>query len=61
MALEFLGKLFSKEEIVKDPVCGMEMEKKKAKETAEYHGRNFYFCNPGCKRVFLEKPESYTK
>jgi YHS domain-containing protein len=42
-----------------DPVCGMEVEEKKAKHTSEYKGETYYFCAPGCKLMFEEEPETY--
>jgi YHS domain-containing protein len=40
--------------MVKDPVCGMEVDERQAKETAEHQGKTTYFCAPGC-RVAFEK------
>ena len=31
----------------KDPVCGMQVDPKKAAGTSEYQGKTYYFCNPG--------------
>jgi len=46
-------------ERVKDPVCGMEIDKDKAAETYEYKGKTYYFCAPGCKREFEKELEKY--
>jgi YHS domain-containing protein len=47
-----------------DPVCGMTVDVARA-ETAglllEYDGRTFGFCGSGCRRAFLEEPESYVE
>jgi YHS domain-containing protein len=43
-----------------DPVCKMEMDEKTARFKAEYKGETYYFCAPGCKKAFEEKPEEYT-
>lgn len=43
----------------KDPVCGMMVEKSKAKHTAEFQGKTFYFCCAGCKQKFEQSPERY--
>ncbi len=40
-----------------DPVCGMTVEEARAQATAEYGGKLYYFCAPGCKRTFEQNPE----
>jgi YHS domain-containing protein len=47
--------------MAKDPVCGMEVDEKKAAAKSEYKGKTYYFCAPGCKRAFDENPERYVK
>ena len=42
-----------------DPVCKMEVDEKTARFKTEYKGETYYFCAPGCKKVFEEKPEEY--
>ncbi len=42
-----------------DPVCGMQVDEKTAKHKTEYKGDTYYFCAPGCKFTFDEKPEDY--
>jgi xanthine dehydrogenase accessory factor len=44
---------------VKDPICGMTVEKSKAKHKAEFQGKTFYFCCAGCKQKFEQSPERY--
>lgn len=46
-------------EMVKDPVCGMEVDPKTTTLKAEYEGQTYYFCAPGCKREFERNPERY--
>lgn len=46
-------------EKVKDPVCGMEIEKSEAAATYKYGGKTYYFCAPGCKQEFEKEPEKY--
>ena len=41
----------------KDPVCGMQVDPKKAAGTSEYQGKTWYFCSAGCKRKFDQNPE----
>lgn len=43
----------------KDPICGMMVEKGKAKHKSEFHGQTFYFCCAGCKQKFEQSPERY--
>jgi xanthine dehydrogenase accessory factor len=43
----------------KDPICGMTVEKSKAKHKAEFRGKTFYFCCAGCKQKFEQSPERY--
>ncbi len=45
--------------MAKDPVCGMEVDEKKAAATSQYQGQTYYFCAPGCKVSFDRNPERY--
>ncbi len=45
--------------MAKDPVCGMEVDEKKAAATAAYKGKTYYFCAPACKTTFQKTPEKY--
>jgi len=45
--------------MAKDPVCGMEVDEKKAAAKSEHEGKTYYFCAPGCKKAFDETPEKY--
>ena len=47
--------------MAKDPVCGMEVDEKKAAATSVYQGKTYYFCAVGCKRAFDKDPEKYLK
>lgn len=47
--------------MAKDPVCGMEVDEKKAAATSEYKGKTYYFCARGCKVAFDKDPEKYLK
>jgi YHS domain-containing protein len=43
-----------------DPVCGIELDQELA--TIHIHnGRSYYFCCEGCKRIFLRKPNKYSR
>jgi YHS domain-containing protein len=44
---------------VKDPVCGMMVDRNTAQHKSEYKGQTYYFCAPGCKTAFDKEPEKY--
>lgn len=45
--------------MVRDPVCMMELDPRKAPATAEYEGRLYYFCSDRCRNKFLVQPKVY--
>jgi YHS domain-containing protein len=45
--------------MVKDLVCGMDVDPKTAINKSEYNGKMYYFCSPGCKKDFDKEPEKY--
>lgn len=45
--------------MVKDPVCNMDVDEKKAASTSEYKGKTCFFCAKICKEKFDEEPERY--
>ena len=45
--------------IVKDPVCGMDVDSTKAKYKTDYKKITYYFCNPKCEVKFNSNPDSY--
>ena len=47
------------EELVTDPVCGMEIDPASAAGSSEYEGQTHYFCNLNCKQSFDAEPEKY--
>ncbi len=47
--------------MVKDPVCNMDIDEKKAAATTIYKGKTYYFCAIGCKEKFDSEPEKYLK
>jgi P-type Cu+ transporter len=47
--------------LVRDPVCGMEIDSKTAAATTTYQGKTFYFCRVECKEQFVRSPERFTK
>jgi YHS domain-containing protein len=46
--------------MTKDPVCGMEVNEKKAPATSMYKGEHYNFCGQQCKDKFDQNPERYT-
>ncbi|MGA2286699.1 MAG: YHS domain-containing protein [Dehalococcoidia bacterium] len=45
--------------MVKDPVCGMEIDSETAAGSSEYEGTTYYFCSEGCKHDFDTSPWKY--
>ena len=46
-------------ELVKDPVCGMEINPETAAASSEYEGVTYYFCAEACKTEFDAEPSKY--
>ena len=46
---------------VKDPACGMWVDPEKARGTADYKSKTYYFCSRGCKLDFDEDPAGVLK
>jgi Cu+-exporting ATPase len=44
--------------IVKDLICGMNIESTTAAATSEFGGKTYY-CAPGCKKEFDKDPAKY--
>ena len=45
--------------IVRDPVCGMELNEENAVERSEHMGQIYYFCSDQCRNKFDENPSQY--
>jgi len=45
--------------MVKDPVCGMQIDEHAAAATATRNERTYYFCSEHCKAKFLQEPDRY--
>jgi Cu+-exporting ATPase len=45
--------------MAKDPVCGMNVDEKKAAGTVVYGGQTYYFCSAGGKATFEKAPARY--
>ncbi len=45
--------------VVKDPVCGMEVETDNAAGHTEHAAQTYYFCGSACKAKFEKNPAQY--
>ncbi|NMW31260.1 heavy metal translocating P-type ATPase [Altererythrobacter sp. RZ02] len=45
--------------MVKDPVCGMDVDPSKSEHHAQHDGHDYHFCSAGCKTKFVADPEHY--
>ncbi|HEX6384888.1 MAG TPA: heavy metal translocating P-type ATPase [Anaerolineae bacterium] len=45
--------------MVRDPVCGMEIDRQSAAATREHMGQTFYFCSTQCAATFDADPHKY--
>jgi P-type Cu+ transporter len=45
--------------VVKDPVCGMEIQKDRAAAREEYQGKTYYFCSHDCHVKFKATPQTH--
>ena len=45
--------------VLRDPVCGMEVNPEAGKPTLEHGGRLFHFCSEGCRGKFAAHPEEF--
>ncbi len=45
--------------MVRDPVCGMDVDPKSAAGKVEFGGQTYYFCSVGCKKAFEKDPHKY--
>lgn len=46
--------------VMKDPVCGMDVEPATAAGQTEHKGQTYYFCGARCKEKFDLNPERYS-
>lgn len=47
--------------MVKDPVCGMEIDEKNAAAQREYEGKHYFFCSASCHDKFEASPQTYAQ
>ncbi|MER3601993.1 MAG: YHS domain-containing protein [Nitrososphaerota archaeon] len=45
--------------MVKDPVCGMMVDERRARFSSEHAGKKYYFCSASCKASFDREPNKY--
>ena len=45
--------------LVKDPVCGMDVDPATAEHKADYKGETYYFCSGRCRERFVAEPERF--
>jgi Cu+-exporting ATPase len=45
--------------VVRDSVCGMEVDPQSNTPTAEYEGHDYHFCSTGCRNKFLAAPTDF--
>lgn len=50
-----------KEVIMKDPVCGMDVNEHTSQWISTYEGRTYAFCSAGCKESFDKTPGKYLR
>jgi Cu+-exporting ATPase len=49
------------QELVRDPVCGMEFRPSQASATAEWRDRTYYFCCQACLASFMDDPPRFER
>ena len=47
--------------MVRDPVCGQDIDPERAEATSESQGERFFFCCEECKQEFDRDPARYTR
>ena len=47
--------------MVRDPVCGMEIEEYEAVGKSDYKGTTYFFCAPSCEMAFQKEPGKYVR
>lgn len=45
--------------MMRDPVCGLEVDPSEAPAKETFEGRTYFFCTENCRRKFVEAPERY--
>lgn len=50
-----------KTNMVKDPICGVNVDEKTGTLKSEYMGKTYYFCSQPCKEVFEKNPKRFAE
>jgi len=45
--------------VLVDPVCGMTVDRARARHLAEHQGTVYAFCSIGCRTRFIKEPSVY--
>lgn len=57
---EIEEKILKRDTMAKDPVCGMDIDEKKAAKTV-HEGKTYHFCSPTCKWTFDSDPKQFVQ
>ena len=49
----------ARQDVVIDPVCGMDVKVSETKYSTKYDGKTYYFCSKSCQKAFERKPSDY--
>lgn len=49
----------TREDLVFDAVCGMEVKRREARFSLTHEGATYYFCSSNCRQHFKDAPERY--
>ncbi|HLB25366.1 MAG TPA: YHS domain-containing protein [Nitrospirota bacterium] len=49
----------TEQDVVLDPVCGMDVEAKTAKLSSKFKGKTYRFCSESCKKSFDKDPAKF--
>ena len=49
------------QDLVRDPVCGMEFSSNEAATTVEWAGQSYYFCCHACRASFEADPKRFVR
>jgi Cu+-exporting ATPase len=60
-SIKFLTPAWRIQPMVKDLVCGMDVDEKRARYRPERAGRTYYFCSLRCKDSFDADPKRYIR
>jgi len=47
------------QDVVIDPVCGMDVKVSDSKYSSKYKDKTYYFCSSSCKKSFDKNPSKY--